>query len=57
MENPYGRPVAVDLIAKALDLWEKQQEEDPEICGGSREMFVYQVLARAQYLTESAKKP
>lgn len=54
MESPFNRPVAANLIERALELYEEDRANYPELCGFSREMYVYTSLKRAGFLTEKA---
>lgn len=57
MESPYNRPVAANLIDRALELYDENRANYPELCGFSREMYVYTSLKRAGFLTEKAMVP
>lgn len=54
MESPYKRPVAADLIEKAMRLAADIEEG---WCGFSPEMQIYTALKAAGFLTESAMVP
>lgn len=54
VESPYFRPAAANLIGKAIEQFHKDMQD--EVCGFSLEMYIYNVLSRAQYLTKSAQE-
>ena len=55
MESPYNRPLACNLIDKAMSEWADQMQDSMgAYCGFSVEMRIYDALRRAGYLTEEA---
>lgn len=54
MESPYYRPEAAKLIYAAIK--EHDQATLEGRCGFGLGMYIYEVLKRAQYLTESAQE-
>lgn len=53
MESPFNRPVAANLIKKAIT---EYMNRPIDWCGYSLEMTIYTELNRAGYLTETAKE-
>lgn len=52
MESPFNRPVAVNLIQQAIEQWNKDIAKG--YIGFSLEMFIYDTLKQAGYLTPQA---